>query len=83
MKDLSSPIAKTGFLQSRYFTCDEFAPAHGTVITNIRMCKVTSKIAITKLTLSFGWYTPHDYNGDQQFDDIFVIIKRGLGSVGL
>ena len=44
---------------------------------------VVSKIAITKLTLSFGWYTPHDYNGDQQLDDIFVITKGGLGSVGL
>ncbi|MCL4863851.1 MAG: hypothetical protein KJZ93_30875, partial [Caldilineaceae bacterium] len=42
---------------------------------------VTAASCVTNLRIDFGPITPLDYNGDQKPDDVFVIVKGGLGNV--
>lgn len=83
VQDFTSPIAKTGFLQSRNFQGVAPAPAQGKFIYEYRVNNVDSAAAITKLRVKFGPHISLDYNGDKQLDDVFVITKGGIGSVGL
>ena len=83
-----SPIWTTGFLQSRNFQGVAGAPANGLYVYEYRVdlrnvVGITSIPSISKLTVPFGPNVRLDFNGDKQLDDVFVITKGGIGTVGL
>jgi hypothetical protein len=86
--DFSSPIWTSGFLQSRNFQGVAGAPAYGLYVYEYRVdlrnvVGLTSIPSISKLTVKFGPNVRLDFNGDKQLDDVFVITKGGIGTVGL
>ena len=88
VQDLSSKIWTNGFLQSRNFQGAAGAPAKGLYAYLYRVdlrneVGITAIPFITSLTLDFGPNVPLDFNGDRKPDDVFVITKGGMGTIGL
>jgi hypothetical protein len=88
VQDLSSPIWKSGFLQSRNFQGAAGAPAATLHVYEYRIdlrnvVGITAIPFITSLTVDIGPNTKVDFNGDKKLDDVFVITKGGMGTIGL
>lgn len=88
VQDLSSKIWKNGFLQSRNFQGAAGAPAKGLYAYLYRVdlrneVGATVIPFITSLTLDVGPNVPLDFDGDRKPDDVFVITKGGMGTIGL
>ena len=81
--------AGSGFLQSRNYRGEPGTPAAGftAYVYRIDTTDITNTVmtnsGITSLTVDFHHLVRNlDYNGDTNKDDVFVITKGGLGSVG-
>lgn len=88
VQDLSTPIWKSGFLQSRNFQGAAGAPAAKLYVYEYRIdlrnvVGVTAIPFITSLTVDIGPTVKLDFNGDKKLDDVFVVTKGGLGTIGL
>lgn len=88
VQDLSSPIWKSGFLQSRNFQGAAGAPAAKLYVYEYRVdlrnvVGITAIPFITSLTVDIGPNVKLDFNGDKKADDVFVITKGGMGTIGI
>ena len=88
VQDLSSKIWTNGFLQSRNFQGAAGAPAKGLWVYEYRVdlrneVGILAIPFITSLTVDIGPNVPLDFNGDKKPDDVFVITKGGMGTIGL
>jgi len=88
VQDHSSPIWKAGFLQSRNFRGAAGAPAARLYVYEYRVdlrnvTGITAIPFITSLTVDIGPNVKLDFNGDKKADDVFVITKGGMGTIGL
>lgn len=88
VQDLSSKIWTNGFLQSRNFQGAAGAPAKGLYVYEYRVdlrneVGITAIPFITSLTVDVGPNVQLDFNGDKKLDDVFVITKGGMGTIGL
>ena len=89
LADYFTPPGASGsaFLQSRTWPVGEAGtPGAGLYAYLYRVdlrqaVGVTAASCVTNLRIDFGPITPLDYNGDQTPDDVFVIVKGGLGNV--
>lgn len=94
VSDFTAPItlpgtSGEGFLQSRTGPPGE-AGTVGEDLTPFeyrvdlrQMAGVTAGPCITELSVDFGPFQPLDYDGDGNAEDVFVVTRGGLGSVGL
>ena len=80
VEDLSSPVAMSGFLQSR-----NYKAAAGLYVYEYRidLRDAVGAHGITTLTIDVGPNAKFDFNGDGRKDDVFVTTKGNLGNVGL
>lgn len=88
VQDLSSKIWTGAFLQSRNFQGATGAPAKGLYAYLYRVdlhneVGITAIPFITSLTVDIGPNVPLDFNGDKKLDDVFVITRGGMGTIGL
>ncbi len=91
LTDHFTPPAAAGdaFLQSRTWPIGEAGTpgeklyAYLYRIDLSKATGVTAQSCVTSLKLDFGPITQLDYNNDQQLDDLFVVVKGGLGNVRL
>jgi len=88
VQDLSSKIWTNGFLQSRSFRGAAGAPAKGLYVYEYRVdlrneVGITAIPFITSLTVDVGPNVKLDFNGDKKLDDVFVITKGGMGTIGI
>ena len=88
VQDLSAKIWTNGFLQSRNFQGAAGAPAKGLYVYEYRVdlrneVGVVAIPFITSLTVDIGPNVALDFNGDRKLDDVFVITKGGMGTIGL
>lgn len=87
--DYFTPPGATGsaFLQSRTWPVgEEKTPGAGLYAYLYRVdlrnaVGVTAAACVSSMSVSFGPVTPLDYNRDQRPDDLFVVVKGGIGSV--
>jgi hypothetical protein len=78
----------TARLQSRTFTGKPGAPAAGKTgyeyRVDLRQAQAIGDVAcITALSVDFGAVTKLQYNAAGPLDDVFVVTKGGLGTIGL
>ncbi len=88
VQDLSSKIWTNGFLQSRNFQGVAGAPAKGLYAYEYRIdlrneVGIVAIPFIPSLTVDIGPNVPLDFDGDKKPDDVFVITKGGMGTIGL
>lgn len=88
VQDSTAAIWTKGFLQSRNFQGAAGAPAAGLYVYEYRVdlrnvAGITALPAISSLTVDVGPNLRLDFNGDRKPDDVFVITKGGLGTIGL
>lgn len=88
VQDLSAKIWTNGFLQSRNFPGAAGAPAKGLYAYEYRIdlrneVGITAIPFITSLSVDIGPNVKLDFNGDKKLDDVFVITKGGMGTIGL
>ena len=89
VQDFSAKIWTSGFLQSRTFRGSARAPAKGLYVYEYRVDLqrwnggLQPAGEITSLTIDIGPNVKLDFDGDRKLDDIFVITKGGMGSIGL
>lgn len=88
VQDLTAPVWTSGFLQSRNFSGAAGAPAAGLYVYEYRV-DLTNVVGITaipsifSISVDIGPNVPLDFNGDKKPDDVFVVTKGGLGTIGL
>jgi len=94
VSDFTAPItlpgtSGEGFLQSRTGPPGE-AGTVGEDLTPFeyrvdlrQIAGVTAGPCITELSVDFGPFQPLDYDGDGNAEDVYVVTRGGLGSVGL
>lgn len=88
VQDLSAKIWTSGFLQSRNFQGAAGAPAKGLWVYEYRVdlrneVGILAIPSIFSVTVDIGPNVPLDFNGDKKLDDVFVITKGGMGTIGL
>lgn len=88
VQDLSSKIWTNGFLQSRNFQGAAGAPAKGLYVYEYRVdlrneVGIVAIPSIFSLTVDIGPNVKLDFNGDKKLDDVFVVTKGGMGTIGL
>jgi hypothetical protein len=89
LADYFTPPAAAGdaFLQSRTWPIGEAGTVGAGLyayLYRIDLSKavgVTAASCVTSMAIDFGPVTPLDYNGDQTADQLFVVVKGGLGSI--
>ncbi|RIK44612.1 MAG: hypothetical protein DCC55_01735, partial [Chloroflexi bacterium] len=89
LADYFTPPGASGsaFLQSRTWPVGEAGtPGEGRYAYLYRAdlrnaVGVTAASCVTTMRIDFGPIVPLDYNGDQKPDDVFVIVKGGLGNI--
>ncbi|MFO7635586.1 MAG: C25 family peptidase propeptide domain-containing protein, partial [Caldilinea sp.] len=89
LADHFTPPVATGdaFLQSRTWPVGEAGtPGAGLYAYLYRVdlrnaVGVTAAACVTSMTIDFGPVVPLDYDGDKTPDDLFVVVKGGIGNV--
>jgi hypothetical protein len=88
VQDQTAAIWTNGFLQSRNFPGAAGAPAAGLYVYEYRVdlrnvSGFSKTAAVFGVTVDLGPNVPLDFNGDKKPDDVFVVTKGGLGTIGL